>query len=239
MTHMDGAAVEPGDPEGVDDGPGRDAEDDWNEDDEDLQIEITRSFYFDRELEEENLTDGMAHWSARLTLGDTVIGRARIFVFDNARYRDIWYPCDAQDEDLARLASAITDKRGRPLRRLFTDPLDDARTVAFVDRLVIEPEHRGRGLGKEFLALSLDAILGPRAAVIAAYPFPLENRKSLAQEHWDRVRSFWTGAGYVHFADGVYVAPHSEEWRPTVLNEWRGRVRRPEVRHPRPGTEAA
>lgn len=234
MSEPDSGVVGPGVTEENDEMWDQDEEGGWDEDAAEPQIQVTKSMYLDPEAEENegSMAEEMARWSATLHLGPVTIGRATIFAFDDARNTDIWLPCDTHSDDLGRLAGAITGVGGLPRNRLFGYPLHEARNVAFVDRLTVDPDHRRQGLGRAFLWRTIETIFAAQPAVIAAYPFPIEARNAPGSEPWDLVRSFWTKAGFVHFNKGVYVAPYlrNPRWsfdaeRDEELERWRRRVR--------------
>lgn len=210
MSETDSVTVGTGVPEENDEVWDQDEEGDWDEDAAEPQIQVTKSMYLDPEAEENegSMAEEMARWSATLNLGPVIIGRATIFAFDDARNTDIWLPCDTHSDDLGRLAGAITGVGGLPRNRLFGYPLHEARNVAFVDRLIIDPDHRRQGLGRAFLWRTIETIFAAQPAVIAAYPFPIEARNAPGSEPWDLVSPFGRRRA-------SFTSTRASTWRPT------------------------
>ncbi|WP_439564931.1 hypothetical protein [Microcella sp.] len=211
-------------------------------------IEVARHEALDRNyVEEEQGT--VQRWDAKLffeteegpqTQFQTqthVVGRASFRLHPDARFSSsFWDLCDEESGDLALIAESLMDKDGRAQRRLFSGITDDARAVLIIDRVHIVKKFRGQGLGSEFVRRAIECILGSTPAVVTAYPAPVAvSLKKRTPEHWLHIRGFWTNVGFVHFQDGVFVAPHGgmvshdaerERFRDD-LQQWKKRVRRP------------
>lgn len=177
-------------------------------------------------------SDDRESWSA--TLHDlngkeaVTIGSAWMNLFRFARFDGAFFDlADEVDGDLAHLAGAIS-RGGAPKGHLFRGAGEAAWHVVTINRLNIDPSMRGKGLGTAFVGRMLQLMLPAESAIVAVFPAPVmvaHEDRTLAD--WDRVRRFWTGAGFVHLADGVAVAIHDPEGADDEMHAWRRRVKRP------------
>jgi len=132
------------------------------------------------------------------------IGYAHVLVFTLEPGRTIG--------ELADVASGTwVDVEGRPdAPRQPADPVDASGTtgqILLLDRVWLDPDHRGCGLGPIVAAAAI-ARLGRGCHLAACYPAPFEGASGQPEDQARAVEALgrvWSKVGFRHWRDGVWM----------------------------------
>jgi hypothetical protein len=135
--------------------------------------------------------------------GDRVeIGYAHLLVFTLEPGRDIG--------DLADPATGTWIDVENHAVRSPTDPGDDPGPTGYVlllDRVWLDPDHRGRGLGPIVAAATIGR-LSRGCHLAACYPAPFEDSSAAPDDRARAVEALggvWSKVGFRHWRDGVWM----------------------------------
>jgi GNAT superfamily N-acetyltransferase len=165
----------------------------------DLILEVTLSST--RLVHPELLNDGgCSRWFAELSGYDTspddsiALGSASIVLFRDARWDSGFYDrMDEVDADMELIAAAVCDDSGAAADDLGGD-------LIVIDRVSIDPDHRGRRLSHQLVDVAAEA-LSPEG-VIAMLPMPPGDQRPT---NVAKLQQHWSSAGFIGRKHGVFV----------------------------------
>jgi|GEM_PF-4228105 len=150
---------------------------------------------------------------------ERTIGKLIVYLVERGRVLNegisLFDVMDCLDGDscdcFANLFDEDTEELKPEVERLLSENRVFQSDVMLIERLELNAEYRGRGLGKE-IALRAIEKFGANCGVITCVPVPLQftglgpkdkvpGRKRLAQQ---RVRRFWEGVGFVRLRGSDY-----------------------------------
>ena len=132
------------------------------------------------------------------------IGNARVLVFTLDPGTDIGKLAD-------RASGTWIDVETRPNASRLPADLGDGSEgtghIVLLDRVWLDPAHRGRGLGPVVAAAAI-ARLGRGCHLAACYPAPFEGASLQAEDQARAVQALgrvWSKVGFRHWRDGVWM----------------------------------
>ena len=152
------------------------------------------------------------------------IGNLTVYMVERGRVLNegmsLFEVMDCLDGDscdcFANLFDHETEQLKPEVERLISENRAFQSDMMLIERLELDPEYRGRGIGKE-VALRTIQKLGANCGVITCVPVPLQftglgpKEKKPAGERLaqQRVRLFWAGVGFVRLSrSGYYIWPN-------------------------------
>jgi hypothetical protein len=117
---------------------------------------------------------------------------------------------DVESGDLATIGAEVFDIRSGWLRDSVRDALGDdnfGSQLIVLDRVRVEPQHRGHGLGPILAGLVLDTLRIGSSAFSACYPAPFEGDLEGADRERaiDSLTRTWAKLGFQELSNGVHV----------------------------------
>jgi GNAT superfamily N-acetyltransferase len=150
---------------------------------------------------------------------ERTIGKLTLYIVERGRVLNdgisLFEVMDCLDGDSCDCFGNLFDSETEELKPKVDRVLSEDRAIQadimLINRLELEPQYRGRGIGKE-VTLRVIQNFGANCGVITCIPIPLQftglgpkdrrpKGKRLAQQ---RVRAFWEGVGFVRLPGSHY-----------------------------------
>ncbi|MFP8959028.1 hypothetical protein ACLIYP_00360 [Streptomyces nanhaiensis] len=138
-----------------------------------------------------------------ITVGRMVFVRIRMFGPGHP-----WEAMDAHSGDVARIGESVLDVAGGEwsarFEKALAHPVGD---LLVMDRVVLEPDWRGFGLGPALAAAAIRRLSNGCAAVVCE-PGSADGREMTETEHAAarrKLAAVWARCGFVPFHDGIHL----------------------------------
>lgn len=154
----------------------------------DLSLEFTVDAYVDSWWEPSPDYGYIYTYSGKISLSKSWsetdmrknVGEVRCLFIDNERLLEqdtndnLFYIVDAHSSDLVTAISPLLDEETWVIKDEYLDNMNGFG-ILYIDRLFIEPEYRGKGIGKAILPV-ICSLLGRGAAAVTVIPTPFDDK---------------------------------------------------------------
>jgi len=167
-------------------------------------VEVTRRFAFDWSCAPVDF--GLREpWTATLREDGEEVASVQLGWHPHALQRsDFIEQCAQVSKAVGAVGMALSDESGRARRCLFTGLTELATAVIVIEEVRLHESPIEDELLSEFIENAVATVVGDRRAVVASLPVPQQEPEA---NEWHPTREFWEAAHFVHFKDGVFVAP--------------------------------